>query len=120
MKILRVRRGFTTNSSSYTEWLPPPSGGSGQSTTPPAATASGTAPAQPPTAPPPVAAHAPLHGATAAPPAQQGASPVGPHLAGNTATVLGILAALAAAFLGERLFRRLRRTDEEHDREDDE
>jgi hypothetical protein len=24
MEILRVRRGYTTNSSSYTEWLPPP------------------------------------------------------------------------------------------------
>lgn len=101
MKILRVRRGFTTNSSSYTEWLPPPSGqGQGNSATPPPAGGS------------PVPA---VQGGSGAAPAQQSGS----HLAGNTVTVLGILAALAAVFFGERLMRRLRRKREQSETDDD-
>ncbi|MCB1724633.1 MAG: hypothetical protein H6959_07460 [Chromatiaceae bacterium] len=106
MKILRIRRGFTTNSSAYTEWLPPTSqqgnagaqAPPGQSTTPPAAQGA-VAPGTTPTVP---AATAGASSPTA------GATPPG-HAAGNTLTVVGVIGALLAVFVTERVIRRLRR-----------
>jgi hypothetical protein len=97
MKILRVRRGYTTNSSAYTEWLPPPpqGGNAGQTVTPPAQT------------PSPRAA-----GPAATVPGQTGqgvAAQAPSHLAGNSLLVAGLLAALVGVFVAERILRRLRR-----------
>lgn len=113
MKILRVRRGFTTNSSSYTEWLPPPNG-----STPAAAPPGPNGPAQAQTGPVPVTPPTPA--VTVAPPAQQAVPATNANLAGNTSMVLGLLAALAAVFLGERLVRRLRRSRQQEEGGDDE
>ena len=88
MRIVRVRRGFTTNSSAYTEWLPPPpAGGAAQ-------------------------------GTTTAQPAPQAPAPASPA-AGNTVAVAGIVGALVAVFVAERVYRRLRRDRRAPPREDD-
>lgn len=99
MKILRIRRGYTTNSSAYTEWLPPPPGSTqGQQ---PAAAPPGT------TAAPPAAAN--LQGITVAPPAQPvAAAPAQGPLGGNLMMVTGIVAVVAGAFIAERVIRRMR------------
>jgi len=102
MKILRIRRGYTTNSSAYTEWLPPPpetpaAGQSAQGAAPaatpatPAASAAGTGPAVP--------------AATVQPVSSQPASPLG----GNALVIGGLAGALVVVFAIERLIRRLRR-----------
>lgn len=100
MKILRIRRGYTTNSSAYTEWLPPPGGGSAQGSG-----ATGTAPG----GSGPAASSAPAVSGTQAPSAMAGAQTQPPsQLGGNSLLVGGLLAAVVAAFVGERLLRRLR------------
>lgn len=111
MKILRVRRGYTTNSSSYTEWLPPEQGSaSGQAGTPSSGGAN-AGQAQPAAQAPAVAAGAAQTVAVAgnAPASQQPAS----HAAGNGLVLGGLIAGVLALFLGERLIRRLRRKSSE-------
>lgn len=102
MKILRIRRGYTTNSSAYTEWLPPPAGGSAQSNGAPATgTASGGSG--------PGGASAPVVSGTQAPSAMGSTQTQPPsQLGGNSLLVGGLLAAVVAVFVGERLVRRLR------------
>ncbi len=126
MRILRIRRGFTTNSSSFTEWLPPPeeeSAGQGEAV-PPAAGAGNPNPGTPATGqgaagsqnsialiPKTGGANQQSTGLSS-PPAKSTAAPQSPgHLAGNTLTIGGILATLAAVFVIERIIRRFRRTD---------
>lgn len=102
MKILRVRRGYTTNSSAYTEWLPPPAGGGAQSSGAPAggAAVGGSGPA---------GTSAPAASGTQAPSPMPLAQPQSPsQLGGNSLLVGGLVAAVVAAFVGERLLRRLR------------
>ena len=108
MKIIRVRRGYTTNSSAYTEWLPPPqNGGAGQAAQggSGAATAGSAPPAQvarPPAPSPGAATAVPPPGAPAA------TAPSSPA-AGNSLVFAGLAAALAGVFVTERVIRRLRR-----------
>jgi|UPI000731EF95 hypothetical protein len=101
MKILRLRRGYTTNSSAYTEWLPPPpqAPAAGQTQAAPGAPATAALPTPGTPATPAVAAPAP-HGVSAPPP-----SPA----AGNSLVIGGLVAALVAVFVGERVLRRRKR-----------
>ena len=120
MKILRIRRGYTTNSSSYTEWLPPePAGQAGTGATPPP-------PSQPAATPASVARPATTaSGATASagnvqstpatmpatmPATAPQAAPTQAtsQLAGNSLLVGGVAVAMAVVFVVERIFRRLR------------
>ena len=113
MKILRIRRGFTTNSSASSEWVPPPwqqnALGFRQGPNAPGTSPSGS----------------PLPGSTATASGPLGKS--GPaagdvgfgNLGANSVTLGLVLAGIAAAFATERLVRRLlrrnRREPESHD-----
>ena len=118
MKILRVRRGFTTNSSASSEWVAPRweqqllgpkvQSGTSPSGTSPSGSSSGTSQTASPSASTATQAAA-GQGATstlaAAPAAQSGSG----GLAGNGA-ILGLLAlGIVLAFAAERLFRGLMR-----------
>lgn len=100
MKILRVRRGFTTNSSAAAEWT-------GQS---PDATAAGGASAATPTAQAltPTTAGADASGLTAGTQAAHTPASAQPSPGvGNSVILLGAVGLLAGAFLVERLIRAL-------------
>jgi hypothetical protein len=80
MKILRIRRGFTTNSSASTEWVPPPN----------------------------AAGPNPLSGqASQTTPSSQGAGHAAGNgqLATNGLTIGGIVLAIVSIFLAERVIR---------------
>lgn len=79
MKILRIRRGFTTNSSASTEWVPPPN----------------------------TAGPNPISSQTT--PGSQGAgnAATNSQLASNGLTIGGIALAIVSIFLAERLIRHI-------------
>ncbi len=85
MKILRVRRGFTTNSSSASDWSSPPKGANSATPLPVGATVE-LAPAQP------------------SPHAQASASASGESGLG-TVGLLGLGGAVFAVILGDRVVR---------------
>jgi pyruvate/2-oxoglutarate dehydrogenase complex dihydrolipoamide acyltransferase (E2) component len=110
MKILRIRRGYTTNSSAYTEWLPPPPGTAASGQTGQGG-ATGTTTGAAPAGPAPASAGTPAAASPTVP--APGAQSVGAQsaspLAGNALIVAGLVAAVVAVFGIERLLRRLRR-----------
>jgi hypothetical protein len=118
MKILRVRRGFTTNSSAYTEWLPPPGGASangGQG----AAGTTASAGADPAMSPPAGATPGIVVPAPTTSPAQVFQPPS--HAGGNAMAIVGIAGALATVFVAERVIRQaLRRRRKDDEGSDDE
>ena len=94
MKILRIRRGFTTNFSASTEWIPPPPG-----STVPGST---------------------LQGSTGQSPTP--GTPANNQLANNGLIVGGLLAAVVSAVVIERFVRNIRRTrrdDNDEEQADD-
>lgn len=106
MKIRRVRRGYTTNSSAYTEWLPPPQNGPAPGPGGQAAQGGGaTQGARPGTPPPPAAGTTTTVPAPTVPSAAPPPSPA----TGNSLVLAGLALALAGVFVTERIVRRLRR-----------
>jgi hypothetical protein len=128
MKILRIRRGFTTNSSAFTEWVPPPGSsgmlrntfttpGESSSTTPApggapggSATAPGASPmlpGGPPTASPSPVAAGPQPTVSVSGGSQVQASGHAPgNLGGNSLVIGGVAGAVLLGFVIERVVRR--------------
>jgi len=148
MKILRVRRGFTTNSSASSEWVPPPwhqnlYGRSGRSSEseqrsesagsreaqgePGAAAGQGSAAGQGTTAAAPrttagastQAGAAPATGASVQASAEPAAPAPGGHLGTNSAMFGLVVAGVVSAFVLERVVRRMVQKGRERSGSDD-
>jgi hypothetical protein len=100
MKILRVRRGFTTNSSSASDWSSPPKGANSATPRPTSATPALGAEQTPL----PVGATVELAPAQPSPHAQASASASGESGLG-TVGLLGLGGAVFAVILGDRFVR---------------